>query len=157
MIRWIVSFTNLLLAALVVGAMFGIWVGYNPSGLSAGAYIEQQQSAIRTLSATMPFLGALAALLTLGSALLDRNDRRRFSLLIAAFSCFVGAGIVTRFLNQPINSVILTWSAFSPPANWTELRDKWWQWHVVRTVIGIAGLSLLIAANLVSRKIGSKT
>ena len=31
----VIDFANLLLAALVVGTMFGIWLGYNPAGLSA--------------------------------------------------------------------------------------------------------------------------
>ena len=44
----------------------------------------------------------------------------------------------------------MTWSAEAPPANWMDLRDEWWRWHILRTVFGIAGLSLLIVANLIS-------
>lgn len=36
----IVRFMDLLLVALLVGAMFGIWFGFDPVGLSAAAYIE---------------------------------------------------------------------------------------------------------------------
>ena len=144
----IVSFANLLLAALLIGAMFGIWLGYNPMELSAGAYIEQQQHAIRALNTVMPLLGALVALLTLVSAVLARHNRIRFILFVGALICFVAAGVVTRFLNQPINAVVVVWSALAPPANWAELRDEWWHWHILRTVIGIIGLSLLIAANI---------
>jgi len=43
---------------------------------------------------------------------------------------------------------VITWSPASPPANWTELRDNWWHWHVLRVGIGILGLSLLSAAAL---------
>ena len=148
MTRRIVGFANLLLAALLIGTMFGIWLGYNPMELSAGAYIEQQQHAIRALNVVMPVLGALVALLTLASALLARRSRTQFALFVGALICFVAAGVVTRFLNQPINAVVIVWSALAPPANWIELRDAWWQWHMLRTVIGIVGLSLLIAANL---------
>ena len=149
MIRSIIAFANLLLAALVVGTMFGIVLGYDPADLSPSAYVEQQQHAIRALNVTMPILGALTTLLTLVSAILARSNRRQFTLLLAALLCFVGAAIVTRFLNQPINAVVITWSAHAPPANWAELRDEWWRWHIARTAIGIAGLALLIAASLV--------
>jgi uncharacterized membrane protein len=148
MIRSIVHFANLLLAALVVGTMFGIWLGYNPANLSPGAYIEQQQHAIRALNVTLPVVGALTALLTLASAILVRSNRRQFVLVVAALGCFVAAGLTTRFLNQPINAEVITWSALAPPMNWMELRDEWWRWHILRTIIGIAGLSLLIAASL---------
>lgn len=157
MVRFVVAFASLLLAALVVGAMFGIWLGYNPSDLSAGAYIEQQQHAIRALNVTMPVLGALTALLTLVSAGLSRHNPRQALLLLAAFGCFVSAGLVTRLLNQPINAIVMTWTAAMPPANWTELRDAWWQWHTLRTAFGIIGLSLLIGANLVGSASGLPT
>jgi hypothetical protein len=39
----VVRFLFLVTLALLVGTMFGIWVGYNPAGLSATAYVEQQQ------------------------------------------------------------------------------------------------------------------
>src|SRR5882672_11398520 len=149
MTKPIVNFANLLLAALVVGTMFGIWLGYNPADLSSRAYVEQQQHAIRALNVTMPVLGALTVLLTLASATLARANRRQVALLLGAVACFVAAGLVTRFLNQPINAVVITWSADAPPTNWSELRDEWWRWHVVRTVLGAVGLSLLIAANLI--------
>lgn len=147
MTKSIVNFGSLLLAALVVGTMFGIWLGHNPADLSPRAYIEQQH-AIQALNVTMPVLGALTVLLTLASATLARGNRRQLALLLGAVVCFVAAGLVTRFLNQPINAAVITWSADAPPTNWIELRDEWWRWHMVRTVLGIGGLSLLIAANL---------
>ena len=150
MTRLIVSFSNLILAALVVGTMFGIWLGYSPMDLSPGAYIEQQQHAIRALNVTMPVLGAVTALLTLVSAILARGDRRKLSFFVAALVCFLAAGVTTRFLNQPINAVVITWSALAPPSNWIELRDEWWRWHILRTLFGIAGLSLLTAASVMS-------
>jgi uncharacterized membrane protein len=72
-------------------------------------------------------------------------------LFVAAIVCLLIGGVVTRFKNQPINNLVMTWNAQVPPANWTELRDQWWQWHIVRTVTGIAALCLLIVAVLSSR------
>ena len=52
-----VEFANLLVAALVAGAMFGVWLSFNPAGLDATSYVALQQQAIRTLNTTMPALG----------------------------------------------------------------------------------------------------
>lgn len=143
-----IDFSNLLLASLVVGTMFGIWLGYNPTVLSAAVYVAQQQQAIRALNVTMPVLGGVTVLLTIIAAVLARSDRTRLTLLVAAAVCFVAAGLITRFLNQPINAIVMTWSVDAPPANWMQLRDDWWRWHVLRMGVGIGGLCLLIAATL---------
>jgi uncharacterized membrane protein len=143
-----IDFCNLLLASLVIGAMFGIWLSFNPAGLGAAAYVMQQQHGIRTLNGTMPILGALTILLTIVAAVLARNDGTRFTLLLGATACFVAVALITRFLNQPINAIMIAWSPDSPPANWMQLRDDWWRWHVVRLVVGIGGLCLLIVATL---------
>ncbi len=143
-----VDFANLLIAALVAGAMFGVWLSFNPAGLDAASYVALQQQAIRTLNATMPALGGVAILLTLLAATISRGDSARLALLLAAAACFVAAGLITRFLNQPINAIVIAWSAGAPPAEWTHFRDAWWRWHVLRTFIGIGGLCLVIAASL---------
>ena len=143
-----VEFANLLVAALVAGAMVGVWLSCNPAGLDATSYVALQQQAIRTLNTTMPALGGVAILLTLLAAAISRGDRVRLALLLAAAACFLAAGLITRFLNQPINAIVIGWSAAAPPADWTDFRDAWWRWHVLRTGIGIAGLCLVIAASL---------
>lgn len=140
----IIRFLDLLLVALLVGTMFGIWVGFNPAGLSAATYVEQQQHTIRALNTLMPLLGAVCIVLTFVLVVLTKESRRTRYLLVAVAVCLLLAGAVTRFENQPINSVVMTWTSQAPPANWSELRDQWWQWHIVRTLAGIAALSLLI-------------
>ena len=144
----IIDFANVLLAALAVGAMFGVWLAFNPAGLNANFYVALQQQGIRTLNKAMPALGAATILVTIVAAALGRNDRTRLQLLIAVVVCFVAAGLITRFLNQPINAIVITWSSDSPPTNWAGLRDEWWRWHIIRLVTAIVGLSLLIAATL---------
>ena len=143
-----INFTNLLVAALVVGATFGVWLIFNPAGLDAGSYVAQQQIGIRALNVAMPALGGLTFLLTIVSAVLAKDDRTRLAMLLVAAICFLMAGLITRFANQPINATIMTWSIAAPPAEWTQLRDDWWRWHVARLGLGLAGLCLLIAATL---------
>jgi Domain of unknown function (DUF1772) len=121
------GFANLFVVSLVVGAMFGIWLGYNPMNLSYTAYLEQQQQAIRTLNVTMPLLGKIGTLLTVASAVLARSSRLAPALLMAAVVCLLVAGLVTRFGNQPINAKVRTWSVQTMPTDWTTLRDDWWR------------------------------
>jgi uncharacterized membrane protein len=125
MSAYLIRFIGLLLMSLLVGTMFGIWLGFNPSMLSAATYVEQQHT-IRALNTVLPALGAVCILLTAALAVLTKDDTRARYLLIAAVVCLVAAGLITRFANQPINSQVMTWSAQAPAANWTELRDAWW-------------------------------
>ena len=143
-----VDFATLLLGALVVGAMFGAWLFLNPKGLDGNTYVTLQQQAIRTMNKTMPALGAVTILATMTAAVLAREDRLRLCLLIAAAACFASIGLITRFLNQPINAIVMTWRADSPPSNWIALRDAWWRWHLVRLATGLLGLSLVIVATV---------
>jgi uncharacterized membrane protein len=137
----IIRFLLVVLLALLVGTMFGIWVGFNPASLSASAYVEQQQNAIRSLNTLLPAMGAACLLLTVALAVMSKGDSRSRYLLVAAAVLMVVAGLVTRFANQPINAVVMTWSAQAPAANWAQLRDEWWQWHTVRSLTGIGALA----------------
>lgn len=93
-------------------------------------------------------LGAATILLTILAAVLRRDDSTRFGLLVGTVVCFVAAGLITRFLNQPINAIVITWHTDAPPADWRGVRDEWWRWHLIRLLAGLGGLSLLIAAML---------
>ena len=144
----IVDFFDLLLAALLVGVMFGIWLTNNPTGLDAAEYVAMQQRGIRALNVFMPLLGLATIVLTISAAIFARSDQLRLTTLVIAALCLVVAGVVTLFLNQPINAIVITWSPDAAPTEWTQLRDDWWRWHVVRLTFGIIALCLLILAAL---------
>jgi uncharacterized membrane protein len=143
-----IRFTNIFVTSLVAGAMFGIWLGYNPHTLTASAYIEQQQNAINALNVIMPILGAVCIALTLGQASLVRSTRSSLYLLLIGAGLLITAGLITKFGNQPINARVITWSATAPPATWELARDQWWHWHILRTLAGLAALACVIAASL---------
>ena len=143
-----VRLANIIFAALIAGGMFVIWAGYDPATLSPSTYVEQQQNAIRALNVVMPVLGAIAIALTLISAFLQRKDRTVFVLLIVATAFLIISGVVTRFGNQPINALVMTWDIARPPANWTELRDQWWGFHRLRTFCGLIALALITWASI---------
>ena len=148
-----IRFANLLLAAMVTGAMFGLWLAFNPkSGLDGSSYIVIHQQSVRGMNTAMPILGLVTIVTTIAVAFLTRDDKTRLVMLILAIVAFVATGLITRFVNQPINAIIMGWSPSSPPAEWTALRDTWWHWHVIRIVCGTAGLSLLVLAELLRDK-----
>src|SRR5687768_15388719 len=126
MITTSIRMVNVILAGLVAGIIFGVWIGFNPQNLSAPTYVEQQQNAIKALNTLMPLLGLVTIIITVTSAFLQRHDKTVFIVLLMAAIFLIVSGLVTRFGNQPINSIVMTWSKDNVPDNWTELRDKWW-------------------------------
>lgn len=140
----IIRFSNIIMAALVAGTVFGIWIGYNPNALSATTFIEQQQNVIIALNTLMPLMGLFTILLTLASAFLNRKEKMTFLVLLAASAFLILSGLITKFGNQPINSIVMTWDMNSPPNNWMELRNKWWFYHEIRTLTACIGLCLIV-------------
>ncbi|QGQ93813.1 DUF1772 domain-containing protein [Paenibacillus psychroresistens] len=153
MIKTIFFSVNLLLVALVVGTMFGIWFGLNPKQMPYPVYLEHQQLLIRSLNVKLPLLAAVGIVLTIISAVLCRKDRNMLLLLIVAAIFLIVAGIITRFLNQPINAKMMTWVIENPPSDWISLRDSWWKWHIVRSIAGLIGLTILILGLLINRSV----
>ena len=143
-----VQFINIIMAGLIAGIVFGIWIGYNPKTFSVTTYIEQQQGAIRALNTLMPVLGLITGILTLISAFQQRDNKSVFITLLFAVAFIVISGLVTRFGNQPINSIVMTWDVNTPPSNWETLRDKWWSFHIVRTITSFMAFCLIAWANI---------
>ena len=144
MTKRLIRFFNVVMVALVAGSIFGIWLGYNPKDLSAPTFIEQQQSAITDLNTLMPILGLSTILLTFASAILHKKEKRVFAILLMAALCLIISGLTTRFGNQPINSIVMTWDMNTPPDNWMELRDQWWTYHKIRTFSSLIALGLIV-------------
>lgn len=144
MSKAVIIFFNLLLASLLVGTMFGIWIGYNPIDLSASAYIEQQQNTIRQLNVLMPLLGLVTIVVTLASAFLQKQNRMVFTGLLISAALLIVSGLITKFGNQPLNATVLTWTMSSPPGDWMNVRDKWWSLHIIRTIIALFALAIII-------------
>ena len=144
----LIRFFNIVMAALVAGTIFGIWIGYNPQNLSAPTYIEQQQNTINALNTLMPILGLITILLTITSAIIQRKNKTTFSLLFLAAAFLIISGFTTKFGNQPINSIVMTWDMNSAPDNWMTLREEWWSFHKIRTLSAFIGLCLIVWASI---------
>ncbi len=140
----IIRYLNIIMAGLLAGIILGVWLGYNPKTLSISTYVEQQQSAIKALNTLMPLLGLLTTILTLTSGFLQKNNKVIFITLLIAALFLIISGLVTRLGNQPINSIVMTWNKENVPADWTELRDKWWSFHIIRTLTALVAFCLIV-------------
>jgi hypothetical protein len=120
-----IRFLNIIVAALLAGISVGIWIGFNPLDLSPSTYIEQQQNTIRSLNVLMISLVVFATVITIISAFLQKGNKEDFIVLLIASLFFISCILISRFGNQPINKIILTWTTDSLPANLSEIREKW--------------------------------
>src|SRR5688572_6253884 len=105
-----IQFLDIVFTGLIAGIIFGIWMGYNPLDLSGVAYVEQQQNAIRALNVLMPVLGLISILLTIANAIMCKKDKLSRNVLFIAAGLLIASGLITRFGNQPINAIVITWN-----------------------------------------------
>ena len=151
-LRTILQLAAIMLIALVAGSTFGIWRGYDPAAYSGPAFLEVHQGAVRGLNVLLPVMGAGALLSTGILAVLSRGERSVAAAYLAAFVLMAAAGAITRLANQPINAEVMSWTREAMPANWAEIRDAWWSWHVARTFASIGGLLVLVLAVFADRR-----
>ena len=140
----IIRFITIVMAGLIAGTLIGIWLGFNPKNYSVSTYLEHQQGAIKALNTLMPLLGLITIILTLVSAFLQKSNKAVFITLIVAAILMVISGLVTRFGNQPINKIVMTWNNADVPTNWIELRDKWWSLHKIRSLTTFIAFFLIV-------------
>jgi uncharacterized membrane protein len=139
----LIRFTNIILAALLAGVSFGIWIGFNPDNLSVSTYVEQQQNMIRSLSVLMASLVVIAAVITILSSFLQRKNKTVFITLLIAAIFLIACIFISVLGNKPINDVVLTWTSNTIPADWKIFRDKWWSSHIMRTITELIALALV--------------
>lgn len=153
-IKTVLQSVTLLLVALVAGSVFGIWRGYNPAAYSAGTFLEVHQGAVRGLNVLLPIMGLGAIILTLVLAWLAYRARNTVAASYYAFTAgaMIVAAVVTRAFNQPINAEVMQWTAAAMPSEWTDLRDTWWRWHLVRTGVTIIAFLFLLCAVFSDRR-----
>lgn len=138
-----IRFINLILAALLAGTSFGIWVGLNPDNYSPSTYLEQQQQLVLSLNTLMVSLVIAATIVTIISAFLQRENKTTFVTLIIASAFFASCIFISRFGNLPIQTEMLNWKIDTLPDNWTSLRNEWWRLHIIRTVAELIALALI--------------
>ncbi len=141
----------LLLGGLVAGSVLGLWAGFDLTRYTPATFIEAHQGAVRGLNVLLPALGGICIVLAIGLAVLARGRPAALWLYIVAACAFAVAGLVTRLVNQPINTQVMGWTLATLPADWEAIRASWWTGHLARLVATVLGQLALIAAVLVDR------
>lgn len=147
----IVRFTNIILVALLAGTSFGLLAGLNPISYSPSTYLEQQQHLVLSLNTLMVSMVIAATLLTSASAFLQRKRKEIFLTLLFAAIFLASCIVISRFGNYPIQKEMLVWKSASMPENWEVFRDKWWSFHIMRTIVELIALILVTVSEVFLR------
>jgi anthrone oxygenase-like protein len=150
-IKKFVHFFAVFAGGIITGGQYVVSFDYGTADVTASFYAEKMQYAIHHIGT--PLFGMLiaATLLSIIAAVLNRKDNRTCYLILAAGTCFLLGGLITRFGNIPLLDIMDTWSASSPPANWRDIAERWYLFHTVRIVVDVTGFSLALLSIFVRR------
>ena len=140
------------LLGMVCGSMFGIWLGYPILGYSPSTFVEVHQTAVRGLNTVLPAMAAFALVLVAGLAFAARHRPSLMWSYVIVALLVVSGGLITRYINQPINTQVMTWTVASLPSDWGNIRHRWWTWHQIRLSITFIAVLLLIVVVLLDRR-----
>jgi uncharacterized membrane protein len=133
----------IVLLGLMSGFFFAFAVDVVPAmaQLDGPTYVTTQQwinRVVRSLPFALAYFGA--AVLPFVAAALALGTRRRAIGLawLAIGALYFGAVFwVTRSVNIPINEAVAGWNPGAPPADWAQLRDRWNDSNLLRTVAAV--------------------
>jgi uncharacterized membrane protein len=138
---------SIVVAALVMGVLWGPWVGLTRSiaDFEPDAFLVIVGRLSRNLAPLMTVLMPAALLSMVPVLILTFGGHpAAFGLTLAAFALFAVALAVTMAIEVPIVQQIESWTPQTLPGNWRQLRDRWVSFHLLRVIPSIAGLTLLV-------------
>jgi hypothetical protein len=143
---------NLFLTGLVVGALAVFQRSLVPVLVSwpADLSVRLHRDIIRFNPDTYIRPAGAISLVTGALALVLPGDVPTASVIwtIAGIALLVGVAVVSEALNQPINRRIGDAPEGQPPADHRALMNRWARAHLMRTVLGVAGLAAYIIGAL---------
>ncbi|GAB3576703.1 hypothetical protein GCM10027406_09830 [Leifsonia lichenia] len=144
---------SIVLVALVVGVYWGPWIALTRTiaTLEPAVFLPLVRRLSANLAPVMTLLMPLALLSTLAVVAVAAFGQP-VTLILAgtAFVLLALTLVVTMTIEVPIVKTIETWTVDSLPADWRERRDRWVSFHLLRVVPGVAALTLLAVAAVVS-------
>ena len=146
---------GLLLAAITGGMFWGPWLALTRSigTLRPEVFLAVTNQLNRNMAAVMTPLLPLTLLALLPVLVLTyARQPATFSLTLLAFGGYLTALLVTMLIEVPIVKQVVTWTVYTLPPDWQQLRDRWAAFHVVRVAAALVGLSCLIAGVLAGGK-----
>jgi uncharacterized membrane protein len=145
-----VRFVAVLSTGLLAGIFFGDRMGasFARPELSPSSFVKFQQVQHVHFVKMMPVLMGVAILSSVAWLILIRSrvGSWGYSFLVLATLAYVSVAVLTRTVNVPINDLLMTWNASSPPPNVMEIWARWEQVHTVRTCVAVMGFAFELLA-----------
>ena len=142
----VVRVISLVCTGLVAGIFLGHRAGVSRAGarLTPSSFIQLQQIIHGVFARMMPPLVLGAVVATLAWTFLARSQGPEIGvwLLVLASLMLVVAAALTRAINIPINSQLMTWSPEAPPSQLREVWTRWEKVHSIRTVLAVAAFGI---------------
>lgn len=144
----------IVLLGLMSGFFFAFAVDVAPAiaQLDGTAYVTTQQwinRVVRTLPFAAAYFGAAAMpFLVAGVALAARRRRTALAWGAVGLLYFGAVFWVTRSVNIPINEMVAGWNPAAPPADWAQLRDRWNDSNLLRTVAAVLSFAAAVALSV---------
>ena len=145
----IVLFINLIAYAVIVSQSFMYILALKNTQLAlrAPSYIEVRHLIDVNMRSRFKYVLYLALLTSLALVILQLKDPASIGLITAAiaFVVLVIDIVLTVKGNLPVNDIINGWTAENYPANWQEMRQKWFTIFQYRQIANITGFISLLA------------
>ncbi|MGH8042731.1 MAG: DUF1772 domain-containing protein [Rudaea sp.] len=142
----VVRIIAMVCAGLYAGILLGDRLGasYARARIDASAFVQFQQVQHVHFVRFMPALTIASILAAVIWAFLVRAQWRMpdFWMIVASALVFVACAVLTRMVSVPLNNLMMTWNAASPPANLHELWAPWERVHTIRALLSFAGFVL---------------
>jgi uncharacterized membrane protein len=145
-VRFAAVFSTGLLAGIFLGDRMG--ASFARPALPPSSFVRFQQIQHVHFVKMMPILMGIAILSNVAWLVLIRSrvGSWGFSFLVLATLAYVSVAVLTRTVNVPINDLLMTWNASSPPPNVLEIWTRWERVHTIRTCVAVAGFAFELLA-----------
>ncbi len=149
------AFIAVFSTGLTAGILFGDRMGatYARAELPASSFVKFQQMQHVHFARMMPILLVITILSSLAWLFVIRSRAKSasFPFLALGTLAFISIVVMTRMVNVPINNLLMTWSASSPPPEMAQIWARWEHVHTIRTAIAVLGFACELSAFAASK------
>jgi uncharacterized membrane protein len=145
----VIQFIALFLLLLVTGVFWGNYFSLSRSFevFSAVELIHLAKTLVQNLAVPMRIISpACIVFMFLSAWLYPQKKSKEFYFSLAAIVLIIMALLITVLIEVPINNQIVSWTAYTVPADWEAIRNRWQFFNIVRTIAALAGFGFFTVA-----------
>jgi uncharacterized membrane protein len=145
----IIQFLTLILLVLVTGLFWGTWFSLTRSieTFSAAEFIHIGITIIHNVANPMKaIMPSCILLMAVSLWLYPLKKSTNFYLMVSSFLLLIITLLITVGIEVPIDNQIKTWTAETVPSDWLAIRERWNQFHTLRTFTSLTSFALYLAA-----------